>query len=329
MTTLLDIALILVPFIIVAAVAPRVIGFCRDYDLISDIDNRRAHKNPTPHGGGILLVAIIVPMGLLIAWLTNMPHKLFFTVMLLASLPIAYMGWLDDHKNQNPILRLATHILCASVAMIFMPPLFDFVPLVVEKVILVLAWAWFVNLYNFMDGLDGLATSEAIFLGIAIALFAAPFKPFAAMVAGTCFGFLRVNWSPAKVFLGDVGSTFLGFILGGLLFVSLADNTWQMVYPIFTLTLVFTLDTTYTLIKRVLQGHKPWVPHRDFWFHRAAKLGYSHAQIVGRIALLNFGLLCVAIFGLALGLGPITILLGIVLLVWPAYKIRKMEMWGQ
>lgn len=325
----IDLGAILIPFFMVAALGPRAVRFCRQQGLVVPIDARRAHAKPTPHGGGILLVATIVPLGLLAVWGLGLAQPVLLTALLLASVPVAVVGWCDDKYQCPAWVRLGVHLMAVAVGLYFMPPLFDFVPVWAEKIILLLAWGWFVNLYNFMDGLDGLTTAQAIFLGAALAFLVPQLKLLGAIIAGAGMGFLRVNWSPAKVFMGDVGSTFLGYLLGGLLLLALVDHTTTMVYPIFTLTLVFSVDATYTLIKRLVQGHKPWVPHREFWFHRAAKLGFSHAQIVRRVVGLNLLLFIIVLVGLQYQLGPITLVFGLLLLLWPARAIQQMERYGK
>lgn len=321
----MDALLVLAPFLLVGGLAPAMARWCLARGMVAHVTDRSAHRTPLPQGGGALIVCVTVPFILLVVWWLDIPQKEFLTVLALASLPLALMGWLDDVKHRSPLLRLLVHVACVGLGVAFLPPLFDVVPLWVEKMVLILAWVWFVNLYNFMDGLDGLTASETIFLCFGVLLFVPALGPVAAILAGACFGFLRVNWYPARLILGDVGSTYLGFIMGGLLLVGLEQNTWALVYPLFTLTLVFSADSTYTLFKRMLQGHKPWVPHREFWFHRAARAGYNHVQVVGRTIFLNMGLLAIALSGYLAGAGAWTVVAGLFLMFWAAWRIMKME----
>ncbi len=325
MPVIFEIFLVLLPFILVGMLGPWIVKFCKQLEMISPVCKRSAHKAPTPHGGGILIVAITLPLLLTTIWLYNLPHKSFLITMLVLSLLIAGMGWLDDIKHRSPALRLLLHITCVGIAVSFLPPLFDLVPVWVEKIILILAWSWFVNLYNFMDGLDGLSTTETIFISVCLMLFVPSLAPLAAIIAGASLGFLRVNWHPAKIFMGDVGSTFLGFVLGGLLLLSLEWDTWKLVYPLFTITLVFSADATFTLVKRVSQGHKPWIPHRDFWFHRAEQAGLNHSQVVIRALLINMLLLLTAFIGNSLNAGPLTLLAGITIVTFAALRIIRLE----
>lgn len=322
---MLDLFTLLTPLVIVALLAKNLPFWCVRQGLIAEITPRHAHDTPTPHGGGILLIPVIVILGLIAVWGLHLPRSEFLTALLLASLIVAAIGLYDDKYGLAAKWRLLAHLIAVGIGLYFMPPLFDTWPTWAEKLLLLLAWGWFVNLYNFMDGLDGLATSQAIYLTLALALLFAPFKPLLLIIAGACLGFLRVNWAPAKVFMGDVGSTFLGYLIGGLLLVIVVDDTWRLVYPLFTLPLVFTADATYTLLKRILQGHNPCLPHREFWIHRAAKYGFTHAQVVEMVLAINALLFIIALAGLWLNLGIFTALIGLVVVSTAAYIFNKLE----
>ena len=325
MTSLVYIGLVLTPFLLVTAFSAQVIRFCTALKLFAPVSKRSAHKHLTPHGGGILVVSVVIPLALTFIQLVEIPHATFLTVLFLASAVLAIVGWLDDLKHRSPLVRLLAHLACVGITVVYLPQLFDIVPLWVEKTIIIFAWAWFVNLYNFMDGLDGLTSSEAVFLCIAIMLFAPPLGPIAGIIGSACLGFLRINWHPAKIFIGDVGSTWLGFILGGLLLLSLEWDTWSLIYPLFTVTLVFSGDATYTLLKCLAEGHKPWVPHRKFWFHRAAKLGLRHSTIVSWVILINAILLVVAVAGHYMGAGIWTLVVGVGVISKVAWRIKILE----
>lgn len=309
----------------VALVGPVVVNWCRANGLVAQVCSRSAHKTPTPHGGGIILAFTIVPVCLMLAYMGLLDYASFWGVLMVLSCVLMYVGWCDDKGHVSPLLRLVVQFICVGGALSVMPPLFDFVPVWVEKTVLLFAWVWFINLYNFMDGLDGLATSEAVFLSMALALLVPSLLPVAALVAGASFGFLRINAAPAKVFLGDMGSTFLGYVLGGMLLISIADNTWKLAFPLFTLTLVFSFDTTYSVIRRIIKGHKPWQPHREFWFHRAAITGLSHGTVVLGTLALNLILFIIALLGIRYDWGWFTIALGVILMLLPVVGIKRRE----
>lgn len=320
-----SIILVFITFAASYCLAPWVVRWCVSHNIVARISARSLHTTPTPHGGGVLPVALSWVGMLAYVVCVQPPHMLFLLVLLACALPVAYVGWMDDKAEQTPLTRLLVHVGAVVVAVFFLPQLFHIVPFWVEKLVLILAWAWFVNLFNFMDGLDGFATSEAIFISLALALLVPPLAPLACILAVAFLGFLRVNWQPAKIFLGDIGSTYLGFMLGGLLFVALEWNTWVLVWPLFTITLVFSADATYTLFKRIFQGHKPWHPHREFFAHRAAdKLG-SHKAVVFRMLALNVCLLGFVLLEIALGVKGLSLICGCALLSAVAWRIYRLK----
>lgn len=322
--------IMLVMFILVAgafaltwAMGPWVTAFCKRRKLFAPTsEDRHIHKHPTPHGGGVLLPMVVVPAGLVAVWVFQLPFAEFLTALLLASLPVAYVGWTDDHKHVEPRIRLMVHLLSVSIGLMFLPPLFDFMPLGLEKILLLFGWGWFVNLYNFMDGADGLATSEAIFISVGIALLVPSFAPLCLLVAAACAGFLRVNFPTARVFLGDVASTWLGYLLGGLLLVACADDTTTIIWPMALLPLVFCADATSTLIKRLATGHHPSTPHKTFWFHQFLARGNSHKTLLFSVLSINILLFTLAWSGLTLGKPFSAFIAGLLLITACAIAIR-------
>ncbi|MBI1308510.1 MAG: hypothetical protein GC129_01450 [Proteobacteria bacterium] len=320
----MTLALVLPAVVFLASVllAPFAVRTCARRGLIA-AGERHIHTTPTPHGGGFLFPLLVTPAGLLAVWSLHLPFAAFLTVLLLAGLPLAWVGWVDDHAHVPPRIRLAVHLGAVAIGSMFLPQLFDFMPLWAEKALLILSWGWFVNLFNFMDGADGLATSEAIVISIGISLLVPAFAPLAVLIAAVGLGFLRVNAPPAKVFMGDVSSTWLGYTLGGLLLVACADDTWTVIWPLITITLVFCGDATSTLIRRVLTGHKPWEPHKTFWFHRFLSLGYSHRQLLVAVTILNVALLLLALGSMVLGYPELGFFIGLLFITAVALAIRR------
>lgn len=312
--------------LLVWLLGPWAVRFCQARGLMaSQAEDRHIHTNPTPHGGGFLLPLVVTPLGLVLVWSLNLPFAAFLTALLLGGLFVALVGWRDDVCHLQPQLRLAAHLLAVGVGLVFLPQLFDFMPLGLEKLILLLGWGWFVNLYNFMDGADGLAMSEAVFISAAAALLVPAFAPLALLITAAGLGFLRVNYPPARVFMGDVCSTWLGYVLGGLLLVCCGDDTWAVIWPLATITLVFCADATSTLIRRIATGHKPWEPHKTFWFHRFLHLGYSHRALLVRVVGLNMALLAVAYGFLKTGYPALSLPAGLVIVALAARHIRQRE----
>lgn len=321
---LLQICYIIGPFIISALIAPKVMATCEKMGLVDQVTHRSSHTRATLKGGGLGLVLILVPFSLaLIHWTyPQAADKPFLIALFLTGLIVALTGLIDDLKGLPPIVRLIVHGACAGVCLYFLPQVFGFIPSWLEKTIFLLAWVWFINLFNFMDGIDGLATSEAAFLALALSVFYPPLQPVALVITGACIGFLRVNWNPAKIFLGDVGSTFLGFVIGGLLLLATDAST---IFTLLTITLIFTGDATITLFRRLFKGQKPWEAHRDHYYQRAVRCGFSHADVVKGAVFANAILFMVALFGHNNGWGPVSLFFGIGILLALISRIKHFE----
>ena len=307
--------------------APKVLKLCKDKKLMDAVTDRSSHKTPTPRGGGLGIVAVVLLMSSFLHGVTPFPLQGFLVLSLMCALVIAGLGILDDKYALPAWLRLLVQMLCVGVSLVFLPQLFaDIAPFWVEKLLLLLAWTWFINLYNFMDGLDGLATVQAIFIGLGVVIFYPPIAPLALAYIGACIGFLRLNWPPAKIFLGDVGSTFLGFYGAALLFAALASApSLNLLCALFVVPMVFTADATYTLIKRLMQGKLPWRAHREHWYQRAHLLGMRHNQVLWRAILLYTLLLGLAVVGFSAHMGGWTVLAGLLPLVYASRRIVYLE----
>ncbi len=290
--------------------------------MVAQVNSRSLHQKPVPVGGGLSIVLVTTPLALLAIFLYDLPHKDFLIALLTTSLAVAYVGWKDDQENLSAKLRLAVHLISIAICLYFAPQtLGEFMPLWAEKILILLGWAWFVNLFNFADGTDGYASQQSIFICIFLALFFPPVAPIAFIICGATMGFLRHNYHPASLFMGDIGSTYLGFMLAGLM---LSVATIHNAFSFLTLTLLFTLDISHSVVRRSLQGHKPWVPHRDFWFHRCYNLGMSHDAIFKRALLINAVLFSCALIGLSgYGKSYFTYCLGFLSLI--ALRIRYLE----
>jgi UDP-N-acetylmuramyl pentapeptide phosphotransferase/UDP-N-acetylglucosamine-1-phosphate transferase len=163
-------------------------------------------------------------------------------------------------------------------------------------------WLWFLNLFNFMDGIDGIAGGETAALGVGAASVAwlAALAPSVALygltAAAAALGFLWWNWHPARIFLGDVGSVPLGYLLAWLLLDLASHGAWAAAL---ILPLYYVADASLTLLVRLLRGERVWRAHREHFYQRAAQGGLSHAQVVGAILLADAALVALALWSTA------------------------------
>jgi UDP-N-acetylmuramyl pentapeptide phosphotransferase/UDP-N-acetylglucosamine-1-phosphate transferase len=252
-------------------------------------NERSSHVVPTPRGGGIAVVAAI-----LVAWLAVVAVGLVGPRMLIICFGaglLAAISWLDDLGGLSLSVRLVAQLVAVGLGILPALPeelvFRGWLPPGLDAVAAVLLWLWFINLFNFMDGIDGLAGSEAAAIGIGLVLYASVgmtrspgLALLSAAVAAAALGFLVWNWAPARIFLGDVGSVPLGYLLGCLLLGVTADGGWKIAL---ILPLYFLADSTITLLRRLFRGERFWLPHRQHFYQRAAQRGLGHAEIVYRV----------------------------------------------
>jgi UDP-N-acetylmuramyl pentapeptide phosphotransferase/UDP-N-acetylglucosamine-1-phosphate transferase len=259
---------------------------------------RGMHSVPVPSGAGAGIVAAVLVLCPIFLHAALGPQVL----LLLGTLAVlAAVSWLDDRGGLSPALRLVTHALGVALLLASLGPesrALPALPLTVERVALGLAWLWFINLFNFMDGIDGIAGAEAVAVAAGYALvtaaagIASPLETLALIVAAATAGYLYWNWHPAKVFMGDTGSIALGFLLGWLM-IDLAVR--GLLAAAILLPAYFVADATLTLAKRIRHGERPWQPHRQHFYQRAVLGGTPPSGVVVRTALANALLIALAL----------------------------------
>ncbi len=275
---------------------------------------RSSHDQPKPRGGGlavlpVLLIAWIAATG----WFAAAPPG--FWVVIAVAAVLAVVSWFDDLRSLPVIPRLAFQALGVGIGVAAMDgamadagPVFQgLLPPLLDHLVAGLLWLWFVNLFNFMDGIDGIAGVEAGSLGIGLVLVGAvaawPGVNLAlpALLVAAMLGFLVWNWAPAKLFLGDVGSVPLGYLLGWLLLVAAMNGAWA---PALILPLYYFADATITLLKRAARGAKVWRAHREHFYQRAVRGGASHGRVAAQVLACNAVLIVLAVIAARGSVGP-------------------------
>ncbi|HEX6440791.1 MAG TPA: glycosyltransferase family 4 protein [Stellaceae bacterium] len=261
--------------------------------VIDRPNERSSHAVPTPRGGGIAPVGAI-----LLAWMALIAADVGASglwLVLVGAVLLAVVSWFDDTRGLSPASRLFAQIaavICGLLAAI--PTGFVFqgwLPAWLDILAAALAWLWFVNLFNFMDGIDGLAGSETAAIALGLVLFASigiGQDPDLAALSGAvglvAVGFQVWNWAPARIFLGDVGSVPLGYLLGFLLLQTAARGHWKIAL---ILPLYFLADATLTLLRRLSRGERIWQAHRQHFYQRAVQSGLGHAAVTSRVIAAN------------------------------------------
>jgi len=259
--------------------------------LLDHPTHRSSHQRPTPRGGGLAIVVTTIA-GVVIAQsgfrVTSWRDCVAF---LLPSLGIAIISWIDDVRQVPPLSRLAVHLGMAAAGVALFGgmsrislPLMGTMSLGIAGSVLAVFWiAGLTNAYNFMDGVDGIAGLQGVVAGTGWAILAFRhalplLSVSAALIAGACLGFLVHNWSPARIFMGDVGSAFLGFTFG-LITVIATTRDPAMLFKGVLLVWPFVYDSTYTLLRRAMRGERLHEAHRTHLYQRLNQTGVSHAAL--------------------------------------------------
>jgi Fuc2NAc and GlcNAc transferase len=278
-------------FLVSAIATRRLIANSHRLSTLDIPNERSSHLTPTPRGGGIAFVATSL-VGFLLLLLNNTLDNAEFLALCCAGIIVAVAGHLDDRqKISGATVRLVLHAIGAIVLIVGIGipsqiSLFDRTVNigVIGSILGVLYLVWLLNLFNFMDGTDGIAASEAIFVCIAGAvlnyhvLSDINLSTASIILATSTLGFLLYNWSPAKIFMGDVGSGYLGIVIGGLSLMA-AKQQSDLLWVWIILLAVFVSDATVTLIRRLLRKQKPHVAHRSHAYQHLAIRFNSHSKV--------------------------------------------------
>jgi UDP-N-acetylmuramyl pentapeptide phosphotransferase/UDP-N-acetylglucosamine-1-phosphate transferase len=274
------------------------LAWLRHKQILDHPNERSSHSLPTPRGGGLAVTPVVLlawaALGLAGQGRPGLPVVLGAGAVLLA------LSWQDDRGGLPAGLRLLAHLLAAAAGLAAMPAdqlVFQgLLPWWLDRTVAVLAWTWFINLYNFMDGIDGITGVETATLGLGLAVLglasgtAGP--ALGAAVAAAGLGFLVWNWPPARVFLGDAGSVPLGFMLGWLLLSTAAEGHWAAAL---ILPGVYLADATLTLLRRAARGERIWQAHRQHFYQQAVQGGASHARVALLVLAADLGLVGLAL----------------------------------
>jgi UDP-GlcNAc:undecaprenyl-phosphate GlcNAc-1-phosphate transferase len=232
-------------------------------------NHRSLHSMATPRTGGLAIM-----VGVLIAWCLMMQAWLWVALLLF----LVVVSLVDDMRGLSVRWRLLAQLLaCTMFVWVGMPDLVWW-----SLPLLILAMTWVVNLYNFMDGSDGLAGGMALygFGAYALAAYFANDAQLALMsgaVASAALAFLLFNFHPARIFMGDAGSVPLGFLAGSMGLYGWQHGNWPLWFPILVFS-PFIVDATATLLKRLLRGEKIWQAHRSHYYQRLVQLGWGHRK---------------------------------------------------
>jgi len=276
-------------FISASWLTRRLLRYALAHDILDQVTPRSLHERPVPRGGG----ASVVLVGLLsfaTAALLGFPAS-WAVALSAGGGAVGLVGWIDDRGHVNARWRLAVHFAAAVVAVYFIGPsrLGSRLPAPLDWPLLwwlasVVGLVWMINLFNFMDGIDGFAGCEATYFAVAAAalLFLTghgfPYAVPLILLASAVLGFLRWNWPPAQIFMGDASSGFLGFSLGAFILVgNRIDPKLGIAFLI--LVALFAADATVTLLRRAARRERIYEAHRAHAYQHLARLAGAHLPI--------------------------------------------------
>jgi len=276
---------------------------------IYDIPNERSsHIRPTPRGGGLGIVMGTILCAAVYSYITADRR---IPVIILLSLIIGAVGWIDDlKKGLSTGLRFGIQLICSLVVIWIFNPI-DILPLPPPLNIhlhyfgIIISVIWLIgitNIFNFLDGIDGFAGVQGFIAGLILAIlfWGTEISFIWIFISLSCAGFLIFNWHPAKIFMGDVGSSFLGFLFAALPFYLKDTDSSGLRTEMFFATAIaiwfFLLDGTFTIIRRLFKKEKIWQAHRSHLYQRLVISGMSHSEVVITICFFYAILFAITIF---------------------------------
>lgn len=264
-------------------------GYARRHAVFDVPNERSSHVTPTPRGGGLAFVIVIVVLAVILA-VTHRVAMSIAAAVAVGGLLLGTVGWVDDKRGLRPAIRLVIQIAAAVIAVALLgglPSLTAFGQTVAMQyagaILAVVGTVWLINLFNFMDGIDGIAASQGAVASAVAALVLlrggdTGIGAVAAITSAALLGFLVWNWAPASIFMGDVGSGFIGFMVGVVGIASEHDGRFGVLAAL-AVTSPFVVDATLTLVSRLVRGERPWSAHRTHVYQRAALRRCAHAPI--------------------------------------------------
>ncbi|WP_156461254.1 glycosyltransferase family 4 protein [Devosia sp. Root436] len=286
-----SIALVIVSGVFAFAIALLVKSNAARLTLVQQANHRSSHVLPTPTGGGIGMAISVSCCGIALA--IGQPHT-GMAIAIALSVLIAIIGLLDDLWELPRRVRLLGHLVFSAILILTTGdlPVMEPVPSVsiagpALVILLVFLGAWWINVFNFMDGIDGLAASQGVFMAVGACIIAALVRPevvdsslwvWLLCIGAAAAGFLLLNWPPAKIFMGDAGSTFLGYVVFAVAILSIKAG-WMSYAAWAILAALFIVDTSTTLIRRMVRRERFLSAHRQHIYQRLSRHYGRHQPV--------------------------------------------------
>ena len=291
------------------------------FNLIDKPKKRSNHSDPIPRGGGLIVIPSIIFS--IFFYIDNQlidfyPWYTFCCIGLI----LFCISFIDDIYNLPAVPRLFTQIICISFLVfyidvdvkIFLDKIYFFLQVSDKSIIfdytitflLIILWLWIINLFNFMDGMDGITFSQVCTFSIGIIILSLigkipeQYSYLGILMFSSMLGFFFWNAPPAKIFLGDVGSIPLGFIIGSIIMINLLKL--ENFIPLLTLILFHVMDASLTLIKRIFKKKQIFKAHSDHFYQKKIREGISHREVLTKINIINFSLIFLSLIYYKIGI---------------------------
>jgi Fuc2NAc and GlcNAc transferase len=272
------------------------INYAHKKQLLDIANHRSSHTHATPRIGGLSFVLLI--NFILVYYVVFIAPPSEISILYFILIPIimvALTGLVDDIKGLSQGTRFVVYFLCALIALGNLQTLLlqPYWLIVITGLLLSLSISWLINLFNFMDGIDGIAASESIFILAALAFFCYQggeknLSYLLVLCIAPLLGFLTLNWQPAKIFMGDIGSTFLGCLVGCLCLYAINVKLLN-IYAAIILLACFIVDASWTLAYRLLSAQRWYEAHRSHYYQILSRQIGSHQKVTTLYALVNIG----------------------------------------
>ena len=293
------------------------IFFFNKYSIIDYPTGRSNHKIPTPRGAGLIIIPVVAISTLIFFYLIEQIFFEWIIIFLLCFL-LGMISFIDDIKNLSTKIRLFLQLFIVSLSLIiYIEPitmnLFSapvsyekYIPLIIcfLLVFILISWMWIINLYNFMDGIDGLTALQVCTVAICtnflsiLGYINEEYQYFSLILFSVYLAFYQFNQSPAKIFLGDVGSIPSGYLVGFIMISCLLTN--GILLPIVIVNMYYILDSSITLLIRFYKRDNVLEAHSDHFYQKMIRKGYQHSYVIKWIFALNSILLILSLLSMKL-----------------------------
>jgi UDP-N-acetylmuramyl pentapeptide phosphotransferase/UDP-N-acetylglucosamine-1-phosphate transferase len=311
------------------------------FSLIDYPGLRSNHTSPTPKGAGIIIIPLIIISTLILLYFNKLLTANWILVLLFCLL-LSLVSFIDDLKNLSTKVRLLFHFfIVASSLFLFKNDIINLADSILnhiesEQLFLVMFfltivfsffWIWIINLYNFMDGMDGLTTLQICSVALLTNLLSLigkvniEYQILSLIILTVFIAFYKFNKSPAKVFLGDVGSISCGFLVG---FIMISNFFYSdIIIPFLIINMYYLLDSSITLILRIITNQNIFQAHSSHFYQKIIRRGYSHEYVLKRIIILNSLLLMLGIMSTKFPISALFVSIILSLLLLYFFETRK------